>query len=154
MNSSFQRIANEFLGPKPVLSHKQQITRMYKYALRLSLSWAVDRQVWHAEATEIRKALDSHKHLSPDSGLAKRLVREMEEKLEHFQHPELYVIPWMPGGSKFMRNPPLPLHVCFDGQEIPQDALVSPIKEHNIDMTPMPVKKKVLVNFVTKQYQA
>jgi hypothetical protein len=29
----------------------------------------------------------------------------------------------MPGGSKFMRNPPLPISVCFpDGEKLPADA--------------------------------
>ena len=43
--------------------------------------------------------------------LTKRLVREAEEKLVEYTHPDPYVIPYMPGGSKFMRNPPPPFEV-------------------------------------------
>ncbi len=43
--------------------------------------------------------------------ITKRLVREAEEKLVAHTHPDPYVIPYMPGGSKFMRNPPPPFEV-------------------------------------------
>ena len=34
----------------------------------------------------------------------------------------MYVIPFMPGGSKFMRNPPPPMSVCFPDGNLPADA--------------------------------
>lgn len=34
----------------------------------------------------------------------------------------MYVVPHMPGGSKFMRNPPLPMSVCFPDGNLPDDA--------------------------------
>ena len=44
----------------------------------------------------------------------------------------MYVIPFMPGGSKFMRNPPPPMSVCFPDGNLPADA---PQYEVNPDMT-------------------
>lgn len=79
------------------------------------------------------------------------MVRAAEKKLEYYTHPEPYVVCWMPGGSKFMRNPPLPLEAVFDGK-IPEDAEVSPVPAVNIDMTPLPRKKTVLVDFSSKEY--
>lgn len=38
-------------------------------------------------------------------------MREGEEKLASFTHPDPWVNPYMPGGSRFMRNPALPLKV-------------------------------------------
>ena len=43
--------------------------------------------------------------------LAKRLVREAEEKVEYYTHPDGYVFNYMPGGTRFMRNAPIPLEV-------------------------------------------
>lgn len=43
--------------------------------------------------------------------LSKRLVREAQEKLEHYTHPDKYVFNYMPGGTRFMRNAPIPLDV-------------------------------------------
>ena len=45
----------------------------------------------------------------------KRVIREAEKELERYTHPDPYVVPYMPGGSKFMRNPPPPLDVRFLG---------------------------------------
>jgi hypothetical protein len=47
-------------------------------------------------------------------------------------HPDMYKVPYMPGGSKYMRNPPLPLSVCFPDGNYPPDA---PLYEVNPDMS-------------------
>lgn len=39
-----------------------------------------------------------------------------------YTHPDPYRNPVMPGGSKFMRNPPLPMDVCFPDGNYPADA--------------------------------
>ena len=44
-----------------------QITRMYRDALRLLNSWAVDRELFNAEATKIRAEFDAAKHHAPNS---------------------------------------------------------------------------------------
>lgn len=43
--------------------------------------------------------------------VTKRLVREATERLVANTHPDPYIQPYMPGGSKFMRNPPPPFEV-------------------------------------------
>ena len=48
-----------------------------------------------------------------DSAITARIVREAREKLADFAHPEPYLTPYMPGGTLFMRNPAVPLEVCF-----------------------------------------
>jgi hypothetical protein len=47
---------------------------------------------------------------------AARLIREAEEHLFEMSHPDKYIPAYMPGGSLFMRNPPLPLSVCYPDQ--------------------------------------
>jgi hypothetical protein len=37
-------------------------------------------------------------------------------------HPDPYKVPEMPGGSKFMRNPPPPMSACFPDGNLPADA--------------------------------
>lgn len=44
----------------------------------------------------------------------------------------MYKVPYMPGGSKFMRNPPPPISVCFPDGNYPKDA---PLYEVNPDMS-------------------
>ena len=59
----------------------------------------------------------------------------------------------MPGGSLFMRNPPLPLSVCYPGG-LP--AGVSPLAELNADMTQLTPGEKaaggrILVDSASKK---
>jgi hypothetical protein len=48
--------------------------------------------------------------------------QEGQDELFSNSHPDLYCLPIMPGGSKFMRNPPLPMSVCFPDGDLPKDA--------------------------------
>lgn len=58
--------------------------------------------------------------------------QEGQDELFSNSHPDMYCLPIMPGGSKFMRNPPLPMSVCFPDGDIPADA---PKYEINPDWT-------------------
>ena len=49
-------------------------------------------------------------------------MQEGHEELFSYTHPDPYCVPHMPGGSKFMRNPPLPMEVCFPDGNYPADA--------------------------------
>lgn len=41
----------------------------------------------------------------------KALLRQATAELQRHSHPDKYILPWMPGGTLFMRNPPLPFDV-------------------------------------------
>ena len=48
--------------------------------------------------------------------------QEAKAELFEFTHPDPYCVPFMPGGSLFMRNPPPPLSICFPDGDYPDDA--------------------------------
>ncbi|ETV73979.1 hypothetical protein H257_11294 [Aphanomyces astaci] len=151
LNQAFLQAALSARSVAPTLSHKQQVTRLYKRSLKLLDSWIIDRRLWNEEATKIRGQFNEHKHT--DIGAAQRLLREATAELEKYTHPDPYVVVHMPGGSKFMRNPPLPLEVCFPDGIIPDDVEVSPVKAINIDTSPYredDLKQTALVDFSTK----
>ena len=83
---------------------------------------------------------------------ATRLLREAQEKVDHYTHPDRYLFNYMPGGSLYMRNAPIPLDVCFPDGEIPDNVELSPLEGINIDMTPLPAKETVFVDFSKKGY--
>lgn len=62
-----------------------------------------------------------------------RLMREGEEELAKFTHPDPYVVPYMPGGSKFMRNPPPPLKAVFP-EGIPSEHDVAYQDVHSVQV--------------------
>ena len=100
------------------------------------MSWAIDRHVINEEATKIRARFEANRNLSPDSPQARKLCREAEEELEAHTHPDQYVLPWMPGGSMFMRNPPIPLEVVYP-HGIPEGTNLATV---NIDMVPEAIR--------------
>ena len=58
--------------------------------------------------------------------------QEGKQELYENTHPDPYCVAYMPGGTLFMRNPPLPMEVCFPDGNIPSDA---PKITFNSDMT-------------------
>jgi len=98
----------------------QQAARLYRNSLKLLSSWCIDRDIFNEEATKIRDQFDFERGCRPEKAI--RLLREGEDKLFAYTHPDPYRNPIMPGGSKFMRNPPLPMDVCFPDGNYPEDA--------------------------------
>jgi hypothetical protein len=67
MNKTFQEVAAAYRVVQ-TLSHAQQVTRMYRRALRTLDSWAIDRELFNEEATKIRAKFDANKALPATSG--------------------------------------------------------------------------------------
>ena len=113
MNKQFAEVASRYVKASPILTHSQEVTRLYRHSLKLLMSWGIDSDLIAEEAEKIRGDFEKNKNLQLNSGATKRLIREGRETLAHYTHPDKYVIPYMPGGSKFMRNAPPPLEVVF-----------------------------------------
>ena len=79
-------------------------------------------------------------------------MREAKERLEAQAHPDPYIQPYMPGGSLFMRNPPIPLEAMFP-EGIPAGYSKRRV---NIDMSNIPDDQqyadKVFVDSASKSY--
>mmetsp|Transcript_15093 Transcript_15093/g.60633 ORF Transcript_15093/g.60633 Transcript_15093/m.60633 type:complete len:136 (+) Transcript_15093:250-657(+) len=106
--------------------------RLYRRALKLTSSWAVDREIFCDEAEKLRAQFDANAALDPHSKKALVLVEKGEAMLAKNVHPDPYICPYMPGGTLYMRNPPLPKVVVknWEGDDLEDEQLV------NIDMTP------------------
>eukprot|EP00501_MAST-03F_sp_TOSAG23-6_P000848 GSMAST32.ASY1.ANO1.880.1 assembled CDS len=154
MNRPFQ-IASAYYRQAPGrLTHQQTVTRLYRHSLKLMMSWAGDRELICDEADKIRAQFDSYKSYDPSSGAVKRAIREGNEKLAYYTHPDKYTIPYLPGGSKFMRNAPPPLEACFpDG--IPDDVAksVSSVECHpdGIPSTIRSGNQRILIDAMAKE---
>merc|ERR1739848_8118 len=90
------------------LTHQQKVTRLYRKALKHSLSWTIDRQVWRQEALELRERFDANKDLPAGGRQAKEILWAGECEFHEMKHPLPYIHPQMPGGTKYERNPPPP----------------------------------------------
>lgn len=87
---------------------KQKVCSLYRRALKLSLDWAVHRNLWRGQALYIRSLFDANKNI-PDPRRQQALFRETEHLLDIWKHPDPYYPPSAPGGSKYERNLPAPI---------------------------------------------
>mmetsp|Transcript_7581 Transcript_7581/g.10879 ORF Transcript_7581/g.10879 Transcript_7581/m.10879 type:complete len:155 (-) Transcript_7581:400-864(-) len=130
MNNIFTAAANEARQKLPQLTHNQEVARLYRKSLKVLSSWCVDRLVFLDEAEKLRSRFDAERGCS--SARASLLMKEAYKELHVNTHPDPYCVPYMPGGSLFMRNPPIPLEICFPDGNVPADA---PNYTLNPDMT-------------------
>eukprot|EP00616_Rhizochromulina_sp_CCMP1243_P017477 CAMPEP_0118973320 /NCGR_PEP_ID=MMETSP1173-20130426/9802_1 /TAXON_ID=1034831 /ORGANISM="Rhizochromulina marina cf, Strain CCMP1243" /LENGTH=153 /DNA_ID=CAMNT_0006922951 /DNA_START=39 /DNA_END=500 /DNA_ORIENTATION=+ len=138
MNSSIRGALQHYLQAEPALTHSQSVARLYRACLKTLQTWAIDRDVFNEEATRIQQEFRSNMHC--DDRTAERLIADTKKQLFDLSHPDSYIPAYMPGGSLYMRNPPLPLSVCYpDG--LPEG--VEPLKELNPDMTYVQPGEKV-----------
>lgn len=98
---------------------------LYRRSLKLALDWAVQRNLWRGQAVYIRSLFDANKNIrDPRQQRVRRclllwvdsllitarqvLFTETEKLLQKWKHPDPYVPPTAPGGSKYERNIPAP----------------------------------------------
>lgn len=88
------------------LTHAQKVTRLYRKSLKNLLSWTAHREVWREDACELREMFDENK--SVDIAAANKLLERGEAVYERYKHPDPYIAPESPEGSKWERNLPPP----------------------------------------------
>ncbi|KAF2743692.1 hypothetical protein M011DRAFT_450920 [Sporormia fimetaria CBS 119925] len=90
-----------------MVTPRVSVLRLYRRALKLSLDWAVHRYLWRGQALYIRSLFEANKHVA-EPRQQRALIKETEEILERWKHPDPYRPPTAPGGSKYERNLPVP----------------------------------------------
>ena len=84
---------------------------------------------------------------------AASLLAQGQAESQTWHHPDRYLINYLPGGSLFMRNPPLPVEVCYP-HGVPEGVSK---RELNVDMSnvregEMAKGGRVLVDSINKTY--
>ncbi|KAI5779180.1 hypothetical protein DFH27DRAFT_567684 [Peziza echinospora] len=86
---------------------RQLALSLYRRSLKLSLSWCVRRDNWRQQAVQLRHLFELNRHVT-DPRILRGLLADTEAQLEKWKHPDHYVPPTAPGGSKYERNVPAP----------------------------------------------
>ncbi|RPA84361.1 NADH dehydrogenase 1 beta subcomplex subunit 9, partial [Ascobolus immersus RN42] len=82
---------------------------LYKRSLKLALDWLPGkRNRWRVQAVNLRKLFEANRHVQ-DPRIIRELLVATEAQLEKFKHPDPYIPPEAPGGSKYERNIPPPI---------------------------------------------
>ncbi|KAJ8642234.1 hypothetical protein MRB53_018928 [Persea americana] len=88
-------------------AQKERVRILYRRALKDTLNWAVHRHLFYQEASDLRERFEANKHVE-DANTIDILIEEGEATYNKWRHPDPYIVPWAPGGSKFSRNPKPP----------------------------------------------
>ncbi|KAK4099966.1 complex 1 protein [Parathielavia hyrcaniae] len=89
------------------MSSRQAALSLYRRCLKLALDWSVHRHLWRGQALYIRSLFEAKRNVT-DPRLQRALLKETENLLEKWKHPDPYCHPTAPGGSKYERNIPAP----------------------------------------------
>jgi len=96
-------------------AQKEQVRILYRRALKDTLNWAVHRHLFYQDADALRQRFEANKDVE-DLDRIDRLIANAEATYNKWRHPDPYVVPWAPGGSKFHRNPipPAGIEIVYD----------------------------------------
>ncbi|XP_009592122.1 NADH dehydrogenase [ubiquinone] 1 beta subcomplex subunit 9-like [Nicotiana tomentosiformis] len=96
-------------------AQKERVRILYRHALRDTLNWAVHRHLFYSDADALRERFEANKHVE-DVETIDRLIADGEASYNKWRHPDPYIVPWAPGGSKFNRNPVPPegIEIVYD----------------------------------------
>ncbi|CAI9103711.1 OLC1v1002249C2 [Oldenlandia corymbosa var. corymbosa] len=96
-------------------AQKEKVRILYRRALKDTLNWAVHRHLFYPDADALREKFEANRSVE-DVETIDRLIADAETKYNTWRHPDPYVVPWAPGGSKFHRNPtpPAGIEIIYD----------------------------------------
>ncbi|KAJ6523381.1 hypothetical protein B0H10DRAFT_2106668 [Mycena sp. CBHHK59/15] len=86
--------------------HRQYVQSLYKRRLKNSLDWTIRRDVWRAKAMQIRAEFEHNRNVKDPRELA-MIFEQAEAKLAAWKHPDPYIPPTAPSGTKWERNLPV-----------------------------------------------
>ncbi|KAJ6538472.1 hypothetical protein DFH09DRAFT_77359 [Mycena vulgaris] len=105
--------------------HRQYVQSLYKRRLKNALDWTISRHDWRAEAMQIRAEFEYNRNVTDPRALAK-ILEKAEAELAYWKHPDPYIAPTAPGGTKWERNLPPPMENPYAHDEPTQYELIQP----------------------------
>ncbi|CAN9088058.1 unnamed protein product [Alternaria sp. RS040] len=83
------------------MSSKIHVLRLYRRSLKLALDWSVHRYLWRGQALYIRELFEAKRNVTEPRQM-RELIKETENLLDKWKHPDPYRPPTAPGGSLLM----------------------------------------------------
>ncbi|KAJ4870866.1 NADH dehydrogenase [ubiquinone] 1 beta subcomplex subunit 9 [Raphanus sativus] len=117
--SSVPLIRPEAEYPRRRAAQKERVRILYRRALKDTLNWAVHRHIFYRDASDLREKFNANQDVE-DVDRIDKLIAHGEAEYDKWRHPDPYIVPWAPGGSKFCRNPtpPAGIEIVYNyGQE-------------------------------------
>ncbi|KAH7907500.1 NDUFB9, NADH-ubiquinone oxidoreductase, partial [Hygrophoropsis aurantiaca] len=94
-------------------AHRLYVKSLYRRMLKNELDWVVRRDIWRGRAQLIRAEFERNRDVHEPRALA-QLFEKAEADLAQRVHPDPYIPPTMPGGTKWYRNIPPTIAPIYD----------------------------------------
>ncbi|TDL29863.1 NDUFB9, NADH-ubiquinone oxidoreductase [Rickenella mellea] len=99
-------------------AHRLYVKSLYKRYLKNSLDWTIQRNLWRWKAVQIRAEFERNRNVHDPRALAIILERA-ENDLAAMKHPDPYIHPASPDGTKWERNVPPVMGPIYDHESEP-----------------------------------
>eukprot|EP00252_Welwitschia_mirabilis_P016173 TRINITY_DN35721_c0_g1_i1.p1 TRINITY_DN35721_c0_g1~~TRINITY_DN35721_c0_g1_i1.p1 ORF type:complete len:119 (-),score=23.48 TRINITY_DN35721_c0_g1_i1:139-495(-) len=95
-------------------AQKEKVRWLYRQSLKHALSWCIHRHLFWEQASNMRDEFEANRNVE-DIERIDKLIADAQARLRRWGHPEPYICPTAPGGTKFGRNAPIPeVEIVFD----------------------------------------
>ncbi|KAF8165599.1 hypothetical protein B0H34DRAFT_689746 [Crassisporium funariophilum] len=94
-------------------AHRLYVKSLYKRYLNNALDWTVRRDIWRGQAMQIRAEFERNRNVHDPRALA-AILEKAEVDLANMKHPDPYIPPTAPGGTKWERNLPPSMAPLYD----------------------------------------
>ncbi|ODV65249.1 NADH dehydrogenase I beta subcomplex 9 [Hyphopichia burtonii NRRL Y-1933] len=88
-------------------ANSKRVASLFRQALRTAFDSTLKFDAYRAQTLKIRQQFEANKHISDPVELEK-VIAKTEAKLTETKHPDPYITPCRPGGTKYQRNIELP----------------------------------------------
>lgn len=87
-------------------ANSKRVASLFRQALRTAFDSSLKFDAYRRETIKIRAQFEANKHISDPNEL-EEVIAKTHSKLAEWKHPDPYIPPCRPGGTKFERNIPL-----------------------------------------------
>ncbi|EDK39334.1 hypothetical protein PGUG_03432 [Meyerozyma guilliermondii ATCC 6260] len=87
-------------------ANSRRVASLFRKALRTAFDSSLKFDAYRQETLKIRAQFEANKTVNNPDEL-EQIIRKTEVKLAEWKHPDPYIPPCRPGGTKYQRNIPL-----------------------------------------------
>ncbi|ODV77669.1 uncharacterized protein CANTADRAFT_92085 [Suhomyces tanzawaensis NRRL Y-17324] len=87
-------------------ANSKRVASLFRQALRTAFDSSLKFDAYRKETIKIRAQFEANKTVNDPSELEK-IIQATQGKLAEWKHPDPYITPCRPGGTKYQRNIPV-----------------------------------------------
>lgn len=88
-------------------ANTKRVSSLFRQALRTAFDSTLKFDIYRNETIKIRKQFEANRDISDPEKL-EEVIAITKQKLAEWKHPDPYIPPQRPGGTKYQRNIPPP----------------------------------------------